>query len=156
MTTRTPRALKDQRAELAYERAQLARRSAQLDDEIKALDYALRVLDPGWQPPRRVWKPARQTMLPRGAVAQSCLQLLRTHGDLWTPDLATLIASRYQLQFDGKRAEQDFASSVAMALRRYERQGLLEVVEKSPSTSALKWRLRIDADGRLKLVRRVA
>ena len=156
MLTRTPRALTDKRAELAYERAELARRSAQLDAEIDALDYALRVVEPSWQPPRHIRKPAKQTRLPRGAVAQGCLQYLRQHTELWTPDLAKLIAERYRLTFADKRAEQDFASSVAMALRRYERQGLLEVIDKDPHTLALKWRLRVGADGRLALVRSAA
>lgn len=155
MSTRTPRALKEKRAEMAYERAQLARRTAQLDNEIDALDYALRVLDPGWQPPRRISKPVRQTLLPRGAVAQGCLQYLRQHEALWTADVTRLIAERFRLTFKDKRAQQDFASSVAMALRRYERQGLLEVIDKDTSTAALKWRLRTDADGRIAL-RRVA
>lgn len=138
---------------MAYERAQLARRMAQLDDEIEALDYALRVLDPDWQPPRRISKPVRQTLLPRGAVAQGCLQYLRQHEALWTADVARLLAERFRLTFDDKRAEQDFASSVAMALRRYERQGLLEVVDRDSRTAALKWRLRTGSDGRLALLR---
>jgi hypothetical protein len=156
MSTRTPTALKEKRAEMAYERAQLAKRMAELDAEVDALDYALRVIDPEWVPPRRISKPGRQTLLPRGAVAQSCLQYLRQHAALWTPELAKLIATRFKLVFEGKQAEQDFASSVAMALRRYERQGLLEVVETDPRTTALKWRLRTGPDGRLALVRNVA
>lgn len=156
MTNRTPRALKDRRAEMAFERAQLARRMAALDDEIDALDYALRVLDPDWQPPRRISKPVRQTLLPRGAVAQACLQYLRQSDALWTAEVARLIAQRFRLVFEDKRAEQDFASSVAMALRRYERKGLLEIVDKDARTTALKWRLRAGTDGRVELLRRVA
>ena len=72
MVARTPRALKEKRAEMAYVRAQLARRTAQLDTEVEALDYALRVLNPGWQPPRRISKPVRQTLL-----GQRHLQLLK-------------------------------------------------------------------------------
>ena len=37
--------------------------------------------------------------------------------------------------------EQDFASVVAIALRRYERQGVLETVGKDAKTQALSWRL---------------
>lgn len=152
--TRTPRALKEKRAEMAYERMQLARRIAQLDTEIGALDYSLRVLDPAWKPPRKISKPAQQTLLPRGAVAQSCLLFLRQHIELSTPELAKLIAERFKLTFADKRAEQDFASSVAMALRRYERQGLIDAVGKDPHTMALRWKLRVGADGRLSLARR--
>ena len=153
---RTPRPLKGRRAELAYERVQLLKRLAQVDKEMAALDYALRILDADWTPPARVTKPGQPTLLPRGAVAEACLQFLRQHVELWTPDLAKLIAERYKLTFKDKRADQDFASSVAMALRRYERRGLLEVIDKDPRTLALKWRLRMGPDGRLSLVRRVA
>ena len=103
MSTRTPTALKEKRAEMAYERAQLAKRMAQLDVEVDALDYALRVIDPEWVPPRRISKPGRQTLLPRGAVAQLCLQCLRQHAALWTPELAKLIATRFKLVFEDKR-----------------------------------------------------
>ena len=153
---RTPRLLKERRAELAYERVHLLKRMAEVDKELGALDYSLRIIDADWTPPARATKPAQPTLLPRGAVAEACLQFLRQHAELWTPELAKLISSRYQLTFADKRADQDFASSVAMALRRYERQGLLEVVDKDPRTLALKWRLRTGPDGRLSLLRRVA
>lgn len=116
VSTRTPGELKGKRAEMAYEHVQLAQRRAQLDVEVDALDYALRVLDPDWESPRRISKPKRQTLLPCGAVAQSCLQYLRQHETLWTPELAKLIAGRYRLSFQDKRAEQDFASGVATSL----------------------------------------
>lgn len=156
MPVRTPRRLKQKRAELAYERVQLTKRLAQIDTEVGAIDYALRVLDPAWKPPRNVARPSSPTLLPRGAVAQACLQHLRQHGAQWTPDIARRIAAEHKLALKDKRAEEHFGSSVAMALRRYERQGLVEAVETNPHTQALRWRLRAGADGRLAPVRKAA
>ena len=156
MSTPTQRILQGKRAELVFERVQLAKRLAEVEEEVAALDYAIGVIEPGWKPPQRISKPCAPTRLPRGAVAQSCLLYLRSHGELWTRELAKLISDRYRLAFTSTRDEQDFASGVAMALRRYERQGLLEVVGKDDRTSALKWRLRLGPDGRLALVPKVA
>lgn len=156
MNTKMSRVLRAKRAELAFELVELGRRIAEVGAEVDALDYSLRVVDPDWQPPSRVSKPCAQTRLPRGAVAQGCLQYLRSHGELWAPALAKLLSDRYRLVFDDRRAEQDFASSVAVALRRYERKGIVEVVEKNEQTNALRWRLRIAPDGRLALAQEAA
>lgn len=85
-------------------------------------------------------------------VATACLDALRRQSDMSTPERACLIAAQNRLTFVDKNAEQDFASSVAMALRRYERQGLVEEVGTEERT--LRWRLRTCADGRLNLVAR--
>ena len=54
-------------------------------------------------------------------LSRDCVHFLKSDGELWTPE---------------REEEQDFASAVAMALRRYERQGPLEVVGKDGKTQA--------------------
>jgi hypothetical protein len=152
MMSRLPKLLKEKRALLAYEQVQLARRLSEVQAELRALDYTLTTLDADWEPPARVTKPARGTLLPRGAVATGALALLRQHPALWAGEVAQHLATQYSVTFADRRAELDFASAVAMALRRYERKGFVEVVERSDSTGELRWRLRRGANGRLALV----
>ncbi len=149
MTTRTPRKLKQRRAELAFERHALTSRLTEVERELQSLDYALRVLDPEWAPPKKVAAPMKRGPLPRGAVAAGCLRFLRQREVLWTPDLAQLIRDSNRLAFATRKQADDFASSVAMALRRYERVGVVEAVEQDPKTRAIRWRLRKDGEGRL-------
>lgn len=89
-------------------------------------------------------------------LATACLEALRRQSEMSTPDLVRLIAAQNRLRFVDKKAEQDFASSVATALRRYERQGLVEEVGKDVRTGALRWRLRIGVAGRLSVLPRAA
>jgi hypothetical protein len=63
-----------------------------------------------------------------------------------TPELADQVAEECEVTFKTPVAREDFASSVAMALRRYQRKGLLEVVGEHPRTGALKWRYADDGD----------
>jgi hypothetical protein len=147
---RLPRSLTSKYLDLARERESLRVRLAEVDAGLSSVVYALRVLDPAWAPPKVL--PRRQkriTQLPRGAVASGCLELLRRHGELSTPALGRHLAVQHRLRLQDKAAEADFASSVAMALRRYERQGVVEVVGKDARTGALRWRLRTDCNGRL-------
>jgi len=156
MATRIPTSLTRKRNELARERQNLKVRLAAVEAELQALDYALRVVSPEWVPPKRIPRHLRKTLLPRGTVAQACLQLLRQREELTTPELAQLIARQHRLTFAGKKAEEDFASGVAMALRRYQRQGIVEVTGENKTTRALRWRLNTGADGRLSIVGKVA
>lgn len=149
MSVRTPRKLKQHRAELALERQQLVARLAVIDREVAALDYALKLLDPEWKAPKKVAVPFKRGPLPRGAVAAWCLRLLRQYGELWTPEVVRHIVDANRLRFDSRRASEDFASSVAMALRRYERAGAVEEVGLDPRNQARRWRLRRDAEGRI-------
>jgi hypothetical protein len=153
VVAKLPRTLTRRRAELAYERQQLKDRLSVVERELESLDYSLRVVSPSWMPPKRVTPPAKPTLLPRGAVARGCLQLLRQREELATPELASLIAANHQLAFASRRAEEDFASSVAVALRRHERAGLVRAVSKDDRTGALRWRLNTGTDGRLAIVR---
>lgn len=156
MAQRIPRTLTAKRAALAFERTQLKARLSQIETELQALDFALKVVSPTWAPPKRVSRPQKRTLLPRGQVASTCLQLLRKHGEMPTPELARVIATQFSLKFADKAAEQDFASSVAMALRRYQRQGIVEVVGKDEKTGALRWSLCRGEDGRLLILARAA
>ena len=156
MAPRLPRSLTRKRDELARERQGLRSRLTEVDAELQALDYALQVVSPTWVPPKRIPRQLRKTLLPRGTVAQACLQFLRQREELTTPELAQLIARQHRLTFASKAAEEDFASGAGMALRRYQRQGILDVTDKNKTTQALRWRLNTGADGRLTVVGKVA
>lgn len=144
-TSRLPRQLTAKYHELLRERVEAAERIEQLDRELAALDYAMRVLDPQWQPPSRTQKKQRPSRLPPGVLSRDCLAVLREAGELWTPEIAQRIAARRRIHFIDRKDELDFASAVAMALRRYERQEFLEVVDREARTGALRWRIRDDA-----------
>lgn len=155
--TRVPRSLTKKYVDLARERQALKARLADVETGLAAVAYALKVVDPEWKAPKALPRPQKRiTGLPRGKVAAGCLEALRRQGELSTPELVRLIAAQNRLTFADKQAEQDFASSVAMALRRYERQGLVEEIGRDERTGALRWRLRTGADGRLSVVARAA
>jgi hypothetical protein len=142
MTTRFPRALTKKRNALAYELVQLEARAARVRQELAALDYTMRLLDPTWKAPRKAHKPVISRGLRYGDIARTCLSILRDMPGLATPVLADYVAEERGVRLTTQTAREDFASSVAMALRRYERKGLLEIAGKHPSTGALSWRLR--------------
>jgi len=153
LMARMPRSLTQKYTTLAHERADLKARLAAVEAELTSVGYALKVIDPSWAPPAKL--PRRQkrvTGLPRGAVAGACLEVLRRSPELSTPEIAARIAMQHRLRFADSQAELDFASSVAMALRRYERQGLVEVVGKDERSGALRWRLKLTGAGRLSVV----
>lgn len=139
---RVPRQLTDKYEALLAERTASLARIEELDRELDYLDYSLRLLATDWSPLARPAKKLKVSRLPRGVLSRDCLHFLRSDGELWTPELVTRLAQRHRLSFAKREEEQDFASAVAMALRRYERQGALEVVGKYAKTQALRWRLR--------------
>lgn len=154
MAQRIPRPLTRKRDELAYERAQLKTRLTEVEAELKALDYALKVVSPEWEPSKRKPRaPARARRLPRGQVATTCLQVLRKGGALSTPEIVQLVARHLSLTFESGDVRDDFASSVTMALRRYERKGLVEIIDQDARTGAFRWRLCTGQDGRVVLLR---
>jgi hypothetical protein len=146
MAIRLPKALTRKRNELAYELAQAATSQARLREELRAVDYTLKLLDPQWRPPRKPHKPAARRVLEHGQIARTCLEILRVMPGISTPELADQVAEECEVTFKTPVAREDFASSVAMALRRYQRKGLLEVVGEHPRTGALKWRYADDGD----------
>ncbi len=141
---RIPSRLTAKYGELLRERQATARRLDELDSELAALSYALRVLDPDWAAPTRTPRKPSASRLPHGALSRECLSLLKSEGALWTPQVVQLIAARRQLVFSDRKDELDFASAVAMALRRYAKQGLVETVDRDPRNGALRWRLCLD------------
>jgi hypothetical protein len=144
---RLPRQLTDKYDSLLRERLEAATRMEVLDRELESLGYAMRVLDPEWSPPAKARKKQAASRLPHGSVSRDCLALLRQHGQLWTPELVNLLIQRKRLRFTTRQSELDFASAAAMALRRYECKGLLEVTEQDPQTQALRWRICEDLGG---------
>lgn len=142
--TRLPRQLTEKYHDLMRERVQVVARVEEIDRELAALDYAIKVLDPEWEPPARTQKKQRPSRLPVGVLSRDCVAALKQQGEMWTPEVVALVAKRRHIQFADRKEELDFASAVAMALRRYERQGFLETVERDPRTQALKWRIRQD------------
>lgn len=143
-TSRVPRQLTDKYESLLGERSAALARIQELDRELDYLDYSLRLLAPDWARAGKAPKKLKASRLPRGVVARDCLHFLKTEGELWTGELVVRLAQRHQLKFSSREDEEDFASAVAMALRRYERQGAVEMTEKNAKTRALRWRLHDD------------
>jgi hypothetical protein len=143
---RPPRQLTDKYEALLGERAAALTRIEELDRELDYLDYSLRLLAPDWSPAAKAPKRLKTSRLPRGVLSRDCLYFLRTEGELWTRELVARVAERHHLKFVNREDEEDFASAVAMALRRYERQGALEVAGQDAKTKALRWRLHGDLE----------
>jgi len=116
MAARIPLKLTRKRNALAYEREQLQARVRTVEEELRALDFAITVVEPSWKPPKRARRPPRPYRLAKGKITAETLRTLKER--------------------------EDFASSVAMALRRFERRGVLEITQKNSRTGALHWRLR--------------
>ena len=152
-----PRSLSAKYNALATERVQLKARLIELDTELAAVSYALKVISPGWVPPKTLKRAYRRsTSLPAGKLSTSCLGLLRRKAELSTPELVRLLIAQHRLTFGTPQLEKSFSSSVVTSMRRYERQGLVEASGKEDGSRALRWRLRLSAEGRLNVVKKVA
>jgi len=141
--SRVPHQLTDKYEALLRERTAALSRIEELDRELDYLDYSLRLLAPDWSPSAKPAKKLKASRLPRGVLSRDCLHFLKADGELWTPELVSRLAQRHHLTFANREEEQNFASAVAMALRRYERQGALQIAGKDAKTQALRWRLHI-------------
>jgi hypothetical protein len=142
MRIRIPLSLTKKRVALQYEKQELEKRLAQLTAEIAALDYAIKIVAPAWiAPVAPAKRPPAKSPLPHGAIAESCLELLRDRHEAGTSEITELIVKRYGLVLKGKTEQQDLASAVAMALRRFERKGVVEVTGRDRRTGQLRWRL---------------
>lgn len=139
--TRLPRPLTEKFHDLLREREQMVTRVEEIDRELESLTYSIKVLDPEWEPPRTK-KKQQPSRLPVGVLSRDCVAALKEQGELWTPEVVALVAKRRHIQFVDRKEELDFASAVAMALRRYQRQGFLETSARDTRTQALKWRIR--------------
>jgi hypothetical protein len=148
---RFPRTLTRRRAQLAFEKLQLDKRLSRIDFELNAIDFALHLISPTWVPPMRVKRVLKPAQLGRGAIASSCLGVLRRDGELNTNQIAGQIAEERRITFATKVERKDFSSAVAMALRRYERKGVVMVIG-GHGRRLLTWRLRQDSRGRMALV----
>jgi hypothetical protein len=146
MAVRLPKALTKKRNALAYEQGRIQVRLGQVRDELRAIDYSIKLLDPAWRAPRKAHKPVVQRGLQHGQIARTCLEVLQVMPGISTPELADQVAEECGMTFRTPTEREDFASAVAMALRRHQRKGLLEVIGEHPKTGALKWRFCADGD----------
>ena len=142
MAARIPQILTRKRNALAFEREQLQARARTLEEELRALDYAITVVDPSWKPPKRVSRPRGPFRLPKGKITTETLKALKERPGLSAPELSEIVAARCALKLTTKTEREDFTSSVGMVLRRFERRGVLEIIEKNARTGALHWRIR--------------
>src|SRR5712672_538975 len=157
MRIRVPVSLTKKRAALQYEKQELEKRLSQLAIEIGAIDYAMRLIAPGWIAPKSPAKrPPAKSRLPHGSVAEHCLETLRDRHEADTGQITEVIITRHSLELKTKAEKQDFASSVAMALRRFERKGVVEVAGRNKRTGQLKWRLCFDQKEVVRTIRQVA
>jgi hypothetical protein len=128
------------RAELAHELAGVLREVQKLRLALGQVDATLRLLDASYKPTvtRRGW-------LPHGDAARLALVVLKeSNAGLTTPTIANRIAQMRSLTFKHRLDAEDFASSVAMALRRYERRGLVRLVGERGPHMELCWQLPAD------------
>ena len=142
MSPRLPKPLTKKRNALLYEQQQLLARAKQIDADLHSIDFVIRLIAPGWKPPRKATRPGTPRRLPKGEISATCLRLLRKRPGMSSADLADLARKECDLSFTSKTEKEDFASAVAMAMRRYERRGLLEITGKNRTTGALHWRIR--------------
>jgi hypothetical protein len=141
MKTRLPKPLTVAYAALAYERVQLEARLALVREDMISLASSIRLIDPSWKP-KRAQKPVKTRGLGHGAISRNCLRHLRASPGISTQDLSKQVAAACGVELATTREREDFASAVAMCLRRYERRGVLEVVGENSRTGALRWRVR--------------
>ncbi len=141
MKPRLPKPLTGAYAALAYERVQLEARLALVREDMISLASSIRLIDPSWRP-KRAQKPVKTRGLGHGAISRNCLRYLRASPGISTQDLSAQVATACGVELATRREREDFASAVAMCLRRYERRGILEVVGENDRTGALRWRVK--------------
>jgi hypothetical protein len=141
MKPRLPKPLTVAYAALAYERVQLEVRLALVREDMMSLASSIRLIDPNWKP-KRAQKPVKTRGLGHGAISRNCLRHLRTSPGISTQDLSARVAAACGVELKTTPEREDFASAVAMCLRRYERRGILEVVGENARTGALRWRVK--------------
>lgn len=138
-----PRPLLRKHLELAHELQAVEGRVAEVREQLQTIVSAIRLLDPRWQPPKvgRGRLPSFKGRLPAGDVSRLSMRALGSGNPLTSAEIVDLIADERSLTFASRQDREDFASSVAMALRRYERRGLV-ASESIPGTNKLRWALR--------------
>lgn len=142
-----PRQLTNKRAELAHELAGVLHRAQELRHALGQVDATLRLLDPNYKPSQtKPRKPATSRgWLPHGDAARLCLVVLKEGGkSMTTPEVANRIAEMRNLRFKSRRDSEDFASSIAMALRRYEKKKVVKMVGQRGPHQEYRWQLTVD------------
>lgn len=142
-----PRQLTNKRAELAHELAGVMHRAQTLRHALNQVDATLRMLDPDFKPSKtKPRKPASSRgWLPHGDAARLSLVALKEAGKpQTTPEVANRVAELGGVKLGNRRDAEDFASSIAMALRRYEKKKMVELVGERGSHHELRWRLTLD------------
>ena len=149
MTDR-PRLLTGLLARRAETVADISRVEAQLRqhyETLRSLDHLIRVEDPEADLPtirntKIPDRPKTASTLVRGEVSRLCLDALRevAGGTLSSRQVTDYLVRRRQLVFASKREDQDFASSVTMALGRQAKRGVIERVGNGPNREG-QWRV---------------
>lgn len=142
-----PRQLTNKRAELAHELAGILHRVQELRHSLGQVDATLRLLDPYYKPSQtKPRKPATSRgWLPHGDAARLCLVVLKEAGKpMTTPEVANCIAQTRDLKLKSRRDSEDFASSIAMALRRYEKKKVVKMVGQRGAHQEYRWQLAVD------------
>jgi hypothetical protein len=148
MTIRIPTALSRRHTDLSLERRQLEVRSRDIEFELKALEYSLRVVNPNWRPQKRFRARPAKRRFQKGVIGKSCLQILSRGEAIDSTELARLVAECCGAKFAGKSDRLTFASAVTLAVRRYQRRGLVEELGRRAINEPILWRIR-RVDGRL-------
>lgn len=115
-------------------------------ETLRSLDHLIRLEDEDAQLPpvptaTRVRRKIASTLV-RGDVSRLCLDALReaTGETMTTREVVDYIVRKRTLTFESRRQADDFSSSVAMALARHAKRGLLDKVATGPNRQG-QWRL---------------
>lgn len=139
--------LQARRTEVLSEISQLEARLRLHYETLRSLDHLIKQEDPEAElPPIRNAKipdrPKTASTLVRGDVSTLCLEAMRSAaGDVLSSwQVVDYVIRKRQLVFASKREDQDFASSVTMALTRHSKRGIVERVGLGPKGEVL-WRV---------------
>jgi hypothetical protein len=142
VAARIPLKLLRKRNALAYELQQILERANTIEEELQALDYAITLIEPSWRPPDRASRPGRAHRLPFGKITSETLGAVRDRPGANSLELADIVAARCKVKLPTETDRKDFSKSVTVALRRFERRGLLEIVRKDKRSGVLHWQVR--------------
>ena len=109
------------------------------------LDGTIKLFDPRWKPAKGIAKrrPTRQGRLPVGEAARAGIKALKQAGkELSTADIVAAVAKEHDLAFATPKDREDFASCITMAMRRYEKRGLVGSAPAGKGNARL-WRLTL-------------
>ena len=116
-----------------------------LRKKVALIEGAIRLLEPAWKPPKAIPKrrPTHRGRLPVCGVARAGIQALKHAGRSLSPaDIVSAVAKEKGLKFADKDDREDFASSITMGMRRYEKRGLIASETAGKGNKRL-WRLTL-------------